>query len=468
MNAPAFMDARRWTLLAVVALAIAMRLLVARAMPQNLSRDDDSYRFIANQVATQGRFARELTGRAPAVTAYRPPLYPMLLAGMELVDPGAKDGPRDWAVLALNVCLGGATALLAALIAMRIVPAEPGRQWRAGLAAGTLAACDPLLVYNATLAMTETLAAALAAGAMWAILAWLQRPCTRLAIVIGLFLGLASLARPIFAPWLVLVVFLIWRRAPASTGRKVASFHATVITLTAIVAISPWAVRNFVVMGKPIASTTHGGYTLMLGNNPHFYKHLRTYGWDVPWDDSEFQRAWARRFRAKAVDEFNWSAPLPFSVPDPVYVPDHFDEIADDQFARSLAVQAIQAEPWHFAEACAYRLWQLWNPTPNKVDQREAPRRAAFRRAVRVWNVVVYLLAAWGAFCIWRQADDPARVWLMHVLALAIVLSLVHTFYWSNLRMRVPIMPAICVLAAIGVSGLLSPSGAQMPPSEGG
>src|SRR5262245_32277858 len=110
MHAPAFMDAKRWTLLAVVVLAIAMRLFVARAMPENLSRDDDSYRFIAGQIATKGRFARELTWTEPAVTAYRPPLYPLLLAGLELVDPTAKDGPRNWAVLALNVCLGGATA----------------------------------------------------------------------------------------------------------------------------------------------------------------------------------------------------------------------------------------------------------------------------------------------------------------------------------------------------------------------
>lgn len=263
MNAPAFMDAKRWTLLAVAVLAIVVRLVAALAMPANLSRDDDSYRFIANQVATEGRFARELTGRAPAVTAYRPPLYPMLLAGMELVDPGAKDGPRDWAVLALNVCLGGATAFLAALIAMRIVPAEPGRQWRAGLAAGTLAACDPLLVYNATLAMTETLAAALAAGAMWAILAWLQRPCTRLAIVIGLFLGLASLARPIFAPWLTLVVVLAWLRAPVASRRRVAIAQALVMAAAVALVLAPWVIRNAIVMGKPIASTTHGGYTLM-------------------------------------------------------------------------------------------------------------------------------------------------------------------------------------------------------------
>lgn len=458
MDAPAFMDARRWTLLAVVALAIVMRLLVARAMPENLSHDDDSYRFIANQVATKGRFARELTGRKPAVTAYRPPLYPLLLAGMELVDPGAKDGPRDWAVLALNVGLGGATALLAALIAMRIVPAEPGRQWRAGLAAGTLAACDPLLIYNATLAMTETLAAALAAGAMWAILAWLQRPCTRLAIAIGLILGLASLARPIFAPWLALVVILSWIRMPATMGRKVTSFHVCLMTLAAIVVIAPWVVRNFVVMGKPIASTTHGGYTLLLGNNPHFFKHLRDRGWYAPWNDTEFQRAWRHRFDAKSIDQFSWNAPMVNPGIGPPPIPVDFDEIADDQLAKSLAYRAIGDEPGQFVEACAYRAWQLWYPVPNQISDNESLNRTILRYLVGAWNVALYLMVIWGLIRIRCQQSEAVRTWLLYVVALAIVLTVVHTFYWSNLRMRVPIVPALCVLAAIGVSSTMTGS----------
>jgi hypothetical protein len=46
----------------------------------------------------------------------------------------------------------------------------------------------------------------------------------------------------------------------------------------------------------------------------------------------------------------------------------------------------------------------------------------------------------------------------LYVVALAIVLTVVHTFYWSNLRMRVPIVPALCVLAAIGVSSTMTGS----------
>ena len=39
--------------------------------------------------------------------------------------------------------------------------------------------------------------------------------------------------------------------------------------------VSPWVIRNRLVFGRWIATTTHGGYTLLLGNNPDFYRHLR-------------------------------------------------------------------------------------------------------------------------------------------------------------------------------------------------
>jgi hypothetical protein len=449
MDAPAFMDAKRWTLLAVVVLAVVMRLVAGTVLQANLSRDDDSYRFIANQIATEGRFARELTGREPAVTAYRPPLYPLLLAGMELIDPSAKGGPRDWAVLALNVCLGGATAFLAASIAMKLVPSQQGVEWRAGLIAGILTACDPLLVYNATLAMTETLAAALAAAVLWAIAAWLQRPSAALAVVIGVLLGLGALTRPIFAPWLVLIVVLAWRRPISAAVRNTVTWHAVAIAATAMVVIAPWVIRNVIVMGRPIASTTHGGYTLLLGNNQNFYEHLRKNGWHAPWNDTAFQHAWRGRFRAKSVDAFLWNGP-------PSPVPADFDEIADDQFAKKLAYRSIGEEPARFAEACAYRAWQLWNPVPNRTSDSESPQRAAFRYLVGAWNVALYLMAIWGFIRIRRDQSETGRAWLLYVLALAIVLTVVHTFYWSNLRMRVPIVPALCVLAAIGVSSTMA------------
>ena len=38
--------------------------------------------------------------------------------------------------------------------------------------------------------------------------------------------------------------------------------------------LSPWMIRNFAVFGEPVWTTTHGGYTLALANNPVYYRDV--------------------------------------------------------------------------------------------------------------------------------------------------------------------------------------------------
>ena len=42
--------------------------------------------------------------------------------------------------------------------------------------------------------------------------------------------------------------------------------------MTAVLA--PWAVRNALVLGEPVWTTTHGGYTLALANNEVYYRDV--------------------------------------------------------------------------------------------------------------------------------------------------------------------------------------------------
>jgi hypothetical protein len=39
-------------------------------------------------------------------------------------------------------------------------------------------------------------------------------------------------------------------------------------------------------------------------------------------------------------------------------------------------------------------------------------------------------------------------------LLLCLAFTAVHTFYWSNLRMRGPLMPIVCLCAAVGMQSL--------------
>lgn len=441
----------RWTFVFVVLLTIVVRLLAAKLLPTNLSRDDDSYRFIARQVALFGEFSREIpkSWRSPPLTAYRPPLYPLVLGAVAKVDPTIDGGPSNRGVLLLNIVLSAITALAVTDTAMGLARLRwPDRPvWPAGCLAGVLVAIDPLLVHNATLAMTETMAAAISAVVLWMAARWLARPSPAMALWLGLMLGSGALTRPIYLPWSVLLVAAwFWFTAvrPSKDGQPPKghgwSWLAMAVAIAAM--ICPWVIRNIVVMHKPIATTTHGGYTLMLGNNPFFYRHLKENGWFAPWDDLEFQSNW-RKERAQF---------------------EHVDsaaELREDQLAKELAMRAIRNDPYAFANACGYRLFQLWNPLPNRTTESESTKRMAARWIVGGWNIALYLAVFLGVRTLWwstsnadasaKDANTALKRWLLIVATLAFVLSAVHTIYWSNLRMRVPIVPALCVLASLGV-----------------
>ena len=60
--------------------------------------------------------------------------------------------------------------------------------------------------------------------------------------------------------------------------------NVTALGLIAAVVVSPWAIRNYRVFGKPIVSTTHGGIRFIWQQRRHFYRYLRLDRTGLPWD----------------------------------------------------------------------------------------------------------------------------------------------------------------------------------------
>src|SRR5581483_12505023 len=146
-------------------------------------------------------------------------------------------------------------------------------RWRLGSAANLaalLVAVDPLLVHESTQVMTETVAALLAAAAMLAVTSAMERPGTWRAVASGVAIGLSVLCRPTFLVWGgCLAVLVGWG------ANRVVRARLRVLYLAGMaVVLAPWAIRNEIELGRPVITTTHGGYTLLLGNNAYFYKFL--------------------------------------------------------------------------------------------------------------------------------------------------------------------------------------------------
>lgn len=422
-------------------------------MQGNLNEDRDAYREIAENLATYRVYGLGKDGE-PRPTAYRPPLYPVMLA--KLAGEGLQVTPLRVALL--HWLLGMGTVWLTWIVAEKLGDRgqqtgdrRQGAEWMPAVAA-VLVACDPILLHWSTYVMTETLAAFLAILALYTLVRFHfdRRPMN--AAFAGCALGLAVLCRPTFLPWaglcglgLMLLQTNARQQSPDSVGGKLGFViqsarrlaNLATLAIVAAVVVIPWGYRNYQQFGRPIITTTHGGYTFHLANNDDFYSHLTDSEKETPWDSKGFD---VHNKRPSLIDEINADFDgLPV-------------EVASDQRRYGLAKQTIKTLPLSFAYSCLYRITQLWSPLPHKLTADESWKRALLRYAICAWYLVVFGAALTGT---WRLKGKLLRSpWIWGVL-LCLVFTGVHTFYWSNLRMRAPLMPFVAIVAAVGATYVL-------------
>jgi hypothetical protein len=425
-------------LLAIVLLGVAARGGVVWLRSNELTDDRDAYVGIALGVA-EGRGYSSPGSTHP--TAYRPPLYPLLLATSPFDDIGR------W-VATLNLLAGAAAIWATGLLALRLGLAD----WQA-LLAGLFVAFDPLLVRYVSLPMTETVCTLLVT-LLLLLLAGRLDNWPRI-ITTGAVFGLCALCRP--TVWAFAVLMLVWilsRRFVSRRPRDGATADSTrsspalgalwrtlLLALGCGVVVGPWVVRNWIVFGHPVLNTTHGGYTLLLGNNPRFYAEVVRQPWGTVWDGSRGpgQEAWVKGIQ-REMEEQGIAG-----------------EIARDRWMSRRAWRHIADDPGGFLSSVRLRLLRFWSLTPAGEAAAQFP--PALVIAAGIYAGAIYLLALIGLASLFvsRQCE-PDRVdgtvsrrlgWTAAILMIVAFMA-VHLVYWSNARMRAPVEPAIAVLAAFG------------------
>jgi len=383
--------------LAVAALARA------GVMAGSLGRldDPDGYLPLARSLWEGSGF--EVHGRP---TAYRPPLYPILLAPLV----GAL--PESWlarGVAALHLTLGLGTVTLVAWTASRWGLSRPRV-----LAASVVVALDPVLLVQGRAVMTETFAALLVA----ATLAGLSTRGAASPILGGVGFGLASLCRPSLLPGAALAALGALACGPGD--RRARLGRAALLLLATTAMLAPWAWRNARALGRPVWTTTHGGYTLALANNPAYYEDVLDGPPGVVWSGPN-QAAWFDSVGRTTLG---------------------MNEVEADRAMRDAAIATIRADPRRFVRASLARLGRFWGLAPSA-----AVYPGWLRLATAAWSAPLWVAAILGL------ARPGVRRW-PGVVAPAIIMALtaVHTLYWTDQRMRAPLVPAIALIAA-GVGG---------------
>lgn len=372
---------------------------------ERLAADPDGYKALAHNVIEYGVFGSE---QAPS--AYRPPLYPLLLAAV-IKGPGADKA----AIALLHLVLGVATVWLTIYL---------GRRWQLGVfasLAGLLVACDPILLNQSALVMTETLAAILAVASLTLITVMADRtggPRNALTACCGASFALAALCRPTFLATMLFVAAGLVRSKPSwREGVRTLA----ILFIAAGLVLLPWAGRNWLRFGRPIATTTHGGYTLLLGNNPSYYEFLRTAPWRAVWSADELDRALSAERGS--------------------------DEMVNDRHEYQQAWRTIRQQPAMFGYASLRRITSLWGVLPHQISGTESRLNRCGRYATAIWYVVLFALAVSAVVPGAAQSTRPPWLWaVLFILSFTVV----HLLYWTDMRMRAPLMPAVCLVAAAG------------------
>ncbi|MFP6575958.1 MAG: hypothetical protein VB912_12440, partial [Pirellulaceae bacterium] len=125
-------------------------------------------------------------------------------------------------------------------------------------------------------------------------------------------------------------------------------------------------------------------------------------------------------------------------------------EYERDRFSYRVARHQISQQPKMFLLASLVKVGRLWSPLPHQIDPAESNRGRWVRYLIASWYAASYLLALVGLYRL--RGQILRRPWLWGLL-LVITLTAVHTLFWSNIRMRAPLVPWIALLVAAACCG---------------
>lgn len=446
------MTLRSWcVLLLLLAAGLGLRLGLMLLHSNELVTDPDGYLAHSEPLLRGAGFQGPHTGQP---TAFRPPAYPVAIAMLRAA------GFRTSAAVAILSLIAGTVTIVAVWIVARTSGLSERTTW---LAVGGVC-FDPLLLRYSILPMTEIPCAALLIAAFGFLQRSLQTRLIKFALISGLLFGVGILTRPTV---LVSLTFLL-------LGFSLRHFRlCCVVCMAALLITAPWIVRNALHFHHFIPATTHGGYTLALGNNSAFYRDVIRGTDEFPWDGDALDR-WQKGMIA-ALSEAG---------------ADPGDEVTADAFYYRTAMDAIRSDPASFGKSVCLRLRRFW--AFSSADPSEG---ALLNLLTSIWYITVWIGVGMSVCLIGspetlknRRADplaaesrtsgssevsaainsdvQRATKWsadrrayvltadaqVMVSAAWITILSfmLVHMVYWTDARMRAPVMPLMLLLSAVG------------------
>jgi 4-amino-4-deoxy-L-arabinose transferase-like glycosyltransferase len=357
---------------------------------------------IGRAIANGRGFADPFDGQT-GPTAWEPPLYPYLIAGVFRLT-GVYTQASAIILLAINSIFSALTCVPIFLIAKKCF-SEKVAVWTAWTWA-----LLPSVMYWSTRWVWETSLAAL----LLALIFWLTLKLEDLEdptpwIGFGVLWGVAALTNVSLLSFLPASGLWAWyRRSKRGKG----SLGGVVLASAFFVAaIAPWLVRNYETFGKPIFIRSNFGAELRLGNGP---------GADGTW------MSWVHP--SQNIVEFRRYQQL--------------GEIGYVAVRKREAIDFIRADYGRFVWISFKRFIYYWGGLPRSS---EVPALAPFKNSVFLASSV---LAFWGLGRAVRKRQPGAWLFLWLILSYPTV----YYFVFPHPRYRHPIEPELGILIVYVIS----------------
>jgi 4-amino-4-deoxy-L-arabinose transferase-like glycosyltransferase len=343
-------------------------------------------------------------------TAFRPPLYPLILASVYKVF-----GPSYLAARMLQFILSALACCLVWRLAWVLTASRA-----LAMTASVIAVVYPSMFYHAGFLLTESVYIFFLVLSCLACAEVEKNPSLKNQILAGVSLGLLCLVRS-NAVFFAFFLFF-WALAVFENKAKAIRVYLTVLFFM-LAALSPWAARNYLHFHRFIPLSTNGGMNFWGSNNPVILTEeaARYGGWkggiiyDVSYlpGSEDLTVEWTKK-------EFE-----PFEL---------------DRRSWHLALQYLRNSPGDLARLVANKFERFWS-----VDIRNHPlERTAFillDQGMVFWAILGFLgsLAARG-----RKPGLLLFFSFLAVQASALV-------FFADTRMRVGIAPSVVIYAAMGL-----------------
>jgi 4-amino-4-deoxy-L-arabinose transferase-like glycosyltransferase len=251
----------------------------------------------------------------------------------------------------------------------------------------------------------------------WAMVVARDEPRLRWPVIAGFAIGIGALVRPSLLP---LPALLLWLAVIRSADRARSFRNAVLASVVAIACITPWTLRNYLVLGTPVLISTNSGDVLYRANNP------LAYGGFTPKGETSLEHlmpnevAWDRASKQAAME---WILDNPAA----------FAKLA----ARKIAIS--------FAEDTTGAYWAL----ARAHNVTGLPYRIAVVVSNAWWvGVWVLILAALVRHREWFLSDANAGL----LMWLLVLLPAVHAVFEAQPRYHMPIVGIlVCISSLVAV-----------------